>query len=147
MVSTHHAHMNSVGLYRLGQPCYRELLRRMAAEWSLSPHDVSTHLFLHDPRNFHIFQQVAHRFLYTDLVQNRLDEWDLESIRKVSADTAFCARKALCRQRAQPAWHCELIKFLHLRIRCSVVFDLYLVTRCGWSYGRSVVDDERLRQN
>ena len=50
MVSTHHYHMNSVGLYRLGQPCYRELMRRVAAEYPRQPHDVSTHLFLHAPR-------------------------------------------------------------------------------------------------
>ncbi len=89
MVSTHHYHMNSVGLYRLGQPCFRELMRRVAAEHPRQPHDVSTYLFLHDPSHFHIFQQVAHRFLYTDFVQNRLDEWDMPRVRAISADTAF----------------------------------------------------------
>lgn len=52
--------MNSVGLYRLGQPCYRELMRRVEADFEEpQPHDVSTHLFLHDPRHFHIWQTVA----------------------------------------------------------------------------------------
>ena len=60
MISTHHYHMNSVGLYRLGQPCYRELMRRVEADFEEpQPHDVSTHLFLHDPRHFHIWQTVA----------------------------------------------------------------------------------------
>ena len=89
MISTHHYHMNSAGLYRLGQPCFVELYRRVAAEFPRQPHDVSTHLFLHDPRHFHIWQQHAHRFHYTDLVQNRLDEWNLEDIRRMSPDTVF----------------------------------------------------------
>ena len=89
MVSTHHYHMNSAGLYRLGQPCFVELMRRVAAEHPGAPHDVSTHLFLHEPRHFPIWQQHAHRFLYTDLVQNRLDEWSLDDIRQLSPDTVF----------------------------------------------------------
>ena len=89
MVSTHHYHMNSAGLYRLGQPCFYELMRRVAAEHPKQPHDVSTHLFLHDPRHFHIWQAHAHRFLYTDLVQNRLDEWSLDAVRALSPDTVF----------------------------------------------------------
>ena len=31
----------------------------------------------------------AHRFLYTDLVQNSLADWTLEDVRDVSPDTAF----------------------------------------------------------
>jgi hypothetical protein len=89
MISTHHYHMNSAGLYRLGQPCFVELYRRVAEEYPRQPHDVSTHLFLHDPRHFHIWQRHAHRFHYTDLVQNRLDEWSLEEVRRVSPDTVF----------------------------------------------------------
>ncbi len=89
MVSTHHRHQNSVGLYRLGQPCYRELLRRVRESAPEAPHDVSTHLFLHEQRNFHIWQSVAHRFLYTDFVQNRLDNWSLADVRAVSADTVL----------------------------------------------------------
>ena len=46
-------------------------------------------VFLHDPSHFHIFQQHAHRFLYTDFVQNRLDEWDVQTVRALSPDTAF----------------------------------------------------------
>ena len=89
MVSTHHYHMNSVGLYRLGQPCYRALLARVAAEHGDAPHDVSHYLFLHEPRHFHIWQAHAHRFLYTDFVQNRLDEWSLDDIAAVSPDTVL----------------------------------------------------------
>ena len=81
IVSTHHYHMNSAGLYRLGQPCFVELMRRVRAAYPLAPHDVSTHLFLHDPRHFHLWQTVAHRFLYTDVIQNRLDEWALDDVR------------------------------------------------------------------
>ena len=89
MVSPHHYHMNSAGLYRLGQPCFNEFTRRVLAEHPGQPHDVSAYTFLHDPRHFHIFQRHAHRFLYTDLVQNRLDEWTLEKVRAVSPDTVF----------------------------------------------------------
>ena len=89
MISTHHYHMNSAGLYRLGQPCFLELIRRVKREHPRQPHDVSTHLFLHDPRHFHIWQEHAHRFLYTDLVQNRLDAWSLEDVRRTSPDTVF----------------------------------------------------------
>ena len=89
MVSTHHYHMNSAGLYRLGQPCFVELMRRVRAAYPLAPHDVSTHLFLHDPRHFHLWQTVAHRFLYTDVVQNRLDEWALDDVRALSAETVL----------------------------------------------------------
>ena len=89
MVSTHHYHMNSAGLYRLGQPCFIELMRRVETEHPKQPHDVSTHLFLHDPRHFHIWQAHAHRFLYTDLVQNRLDAWSAEGVKKVSEETMF----------------------------------------------------------
>ena len=89
MVSTHHYHMNSAGLYRLNQPCFVALMRRVADEYPRMPHDVSTHLFLHDPRHFHIWQAHAHRFLYTDFVQNRLDPWDLEAVRAVSPDTVL----------------------------------------------------------
>ena len=89
MVSTHHYHMNTAGLYRLGQPCYRELMSRVKAESGNQPLDVSTHLFLHDPHHFHIYQQVAHRFLYTDFIENRLDEWTVSSVRAASPDTAF----------------------------------------------------------
>merc|ERR1712185_361821 len=89
MVSSHHYHMNSAGLYRLGQPCFIELMRRVQAEHPREPHDVSTHLFLHDPRHFHIWQAHAHRFLYTDLVQNRLDAWGLEDVQALSPDTVF----------------------------------------------------------
>ena len=67
-VATHHYHMNSAGLYRLGQPCFRALLRRVHDEAPRQPHDVSTHLFLHDPRHFHIWQAVAHRFHYLSLI-------------------------------------------------------------------------------
>ena len=70
-------------------------MRRVQAEFPKQPHDVSTHLFLHDPRHFHIFQTVAHRFLYTDVVQNRLDQWNLELIRQVSPDTVFVHGKNL----------------------------------------------------
>ena len=87
MVSAHHYHMNSAGLYRLGQPCFVALLRRVALEHPGAPHDVSTHLFLHEPRHFHIWQQVAHRFHYTDFVQNRLDVWSDDAVAAVSADT------------------------------------------------------------
>lgn len=89
MVSTHHYHMNSAGFYRLNQPCFVELLRRVRQESPVGPHDVSTHLFLHDPAHFHIWQQHAHRFLYTDLVQNRLDHWTLDDVHRVSPDTVF----------------------------------------------------------
>ena len=88
-VSEHHYHMNSVGLYRLGEPCFRALLRRVEREHPRQPHDVSTHIWLHDPRRFHIWQRHAHRFLYTDLVQNSLADWTLEDVRDVSPDTAF----------------------------------------------------------
>ena len=81
--------MNSVGLYRLGEPCFRALLRRVEREHPRQPHDVSTHIWLHDPRRFHIWQRHAHRFLYTDVVQNRLDAWDAEAVRRVSADTVL----------------------------------------------------------
>ena len=81
--------MNSAGLYRLGEPCFTELLRRVAAEHPRQPHDVSTHLFLHNPRNFHIWQLHAHRFHYTDFVQNRLDEWGTQAIAAVSPDTVI----------------------------------------------------------
>ena len=86
-ISTHHYHMNSAGLYRLGQPCFVALLRRVAEEHPQQPHDVSTHLFLHNPRHFRIWQAHAHRFLYTDFVQNRLDEWTLAAVHAVSTDT------------------------------------------------------------
>ena len=81
--------MNSVGLYRLGEPCFRALLRRVEREHPRQPHDVSTHIWLHAPRRFHIWQRHAHRFLYTDLVQNSLADWTLEDVRDVSPDTAF----------------------------------------------------------
>jgi hypothetical protein len=89
MVSTHHYHMNTAGLYRLNQPCFNELMSRVTAEHPRQPLDVSTHLFLRDPRHFHIWQAHAHRFLYTDLVQNRLDTWTLEAVRTLSPDTVF----------------------------------------------------------
>lgn len=98
MVSTHHYHMNSAGLYRLGQPCFVALMHRVAHEHPRQPHDVSTHLFLHEPRHFHIWQAHAHRFLYTDLVQNRLDEWNEASVRALSADTVLVHGK----HRAEP---------------------------------------------
>ena len=66
-----------------------ELLRRVAAEYPKQPVDVSTHLFLHDPRHFHIWQEHAHRFLYTEFVQNRLDEWSVDDVRRLSPDTAL----------------------------------------------------------
>ena len=94
MVSPHHYHMNSAGFYRLGQPCFNEFTRRVLAEHPRQPHDVSAYTFLHDPRHFHIFQRHAHRFLYTDLVQNRLDEWTLEKVRTVSPDTVFVHGKS-----------------------------------------------------
>jgi hypothetical protein len=100
MVSTHHYHMNTAGLYRLGQPCFRELLRRVAHEYPKQPLDVSTHLFLHEPHRFHIFQRVAHRFLYTDFVQNRLDEWSVPMARAISLDTVFVHGK---HRKAEPA--------------------------------------------
>ena len=89
MVSSHHYHMNSAGLYRLGQPCFVEFMRRVRREQPTAPHDVSSYLFMHDPRNFAIFQQHAHRFLYTDFVQNRLDKWTIESAHQTSPDTVF----------------------------------------------------------
>ena len=89
MVSAHHYHMNSAGLYRLGQPCFVELMRRVATEHPEQPHDVSTYLFLHSPRHFHIWQQHAHRFLYTDFVQNRLDEWDEPDVHSLSPETVL----------------------------------------------------------
>ena len=94
MVSPHHYHMNSAGFYRLGQPCFNEFTRRVLAEHPRQPHDVSAYTFLHDPRHFHIFQRHAHRFHYTDLVQNRLDEWTLEKVRGVSPDTVFVHGKS-----------------------------------------------------
>ena len=99
MVSTHHYHMNSAGLYRLGQPCFVALLRRIASEFPDAPHDVSTHWYLHEPRHFHIWQAHAHRFLYTDFVQNRLDEWTEDAVRAVSADTFLVHGKHRQRQR------------------------------------------------
>jgi hypothetical protein len=81
--------MNSVGLYRLGEPCFRALLRRVELEHPRQPHDVSTHIWLHDPRRFHIWQRHAHRFLYTDLVQNSLADWTKDDVLDVSPDTAF----------------------------------------------------------
>ena len=89
MISAHHYHMNTAGLYRLGQPCFIALMARVRAEHPKQPADVSTHLFLHEPRHFHIWQQHAHRFLYTDLVQNRLDAWDEAAITAVSPDTVL----------------------------------------------------------
>ena len=89
IVSTHHYHTNSAGLYRLGEPCFIALMRRVQADGPTAPHDVSTHLFLHNPRHFAIFQQYGHRFHYTDFVQNRLDEWTVEMARQVSPETVF----------------------------------------------------------
>ena len=89
MIATHHYHMNSAGLYRFGAPCFVELMRRVATEHARQPHDVATHLFLHEPRHFHIWQAHAHRFLYTDLVQNRLDEWSLDAVRAISPETVL----------------------------------------------------------
>ncbi|KAL1524750.1 hypothetical protein AB1Y20_019633 [Prymnesium parvum] len=89
MVSTHHYHMNSAGLYRLGEPCFVALMERVQEEHPHAPHDVSTHLFLHDPRHFHIWKQHAHRFMYTDIVQNHLGEWTANEVLSTSPDTAF----------------------------------------------------------
>ena len=89
MVSTHHYHMNTAGLYRLGQPCFVALMRRVQQLYPTQPHDVSTHLFLHDPSHFAIWQAHAHRFLYTDLVQNRLDAWDVAGVHAVSPETVL----------------------------------------------------------
>ena len=92
VVGPHHYHMNAVGWYRLGDPCYREYLRRVREEHAEEPFDVSQHRcesgliltttyrsygrsictnphlilnrFLHDRAHFRIFQEWAHKFVY-----------------------------------------------------------------------------------
>lgn len=64
-------------------------MRRVEAKYTRTAHDVATHLFLHDPRHFHIWQLFGHRFMYTDFVQNRLDEWTIDAVHRLSPDTAF----------------------------------------------------------
>jgi len=93
VVGPHHYHMNAVGWYRLGDPCYREYLRRVREEHTEEPFDVSQHRcesgliltttyrsygrsictnphlipfnrFLHDRAHFRIFQEWAHKFVY-----------------------------------------------------------------------------------
>lgn len=79
--------MNAVGFYRLGDPCYREYLRRVRLAYYSEPFDVSQHRFLHDRRNFRIFQRWAHKFMYTDVVQNWVGEWSTEAVASVSPNT------------------------------------------------------------
>jgi hypothetical protein len=87
MVGIHHYHMNAVGLYRLGDPCYREYLRRVRQEYYSEPFDVSQHRFLHDRRHFPIFQKWAHKFLYTDVLQNWIGPWSREQVVASSPNT------------------------------------------------------------
>ena len=87
MVGPHHYHMNAVGWYRLGDPCYREYLRRVRREHAEQPFDVSQHRFLHDRAHFRIFQEWAHKFVYTDVLQNWIGEWSAAEVVAASPNT------------------------------------------------------------
>eukprot|EP01047_Picozoa_sp_COSAG01_P002545 COSAG01_NODE_68_length_28978_cov_182.027777_6_plen_496_part_00 len=89
VVGTHHYHMNAVGFYRLGDPCYREYLRRVREEHLLQPFDVSQHCFLHDRRHFPIFQEWAHKFIYTDVLQNWVGPWSAKDVAAASPNTVI----------------------------------------------------------
>ena len=74
VVSEHHYHMNTAGLYRL-DPCFLKLLKRVRAEFPVAPADAALHLFLRSQSRFRNFQRFAHKFHYTDFVQNWIGEW------------------------------------------------------------------------
>jgi hypothetical protein len=68
MVSSHHYHMNTAGLYRL-VPCFVDILRKVWEADPIAPPDAMLHAFLHDQENFRNFQRFAHKFHYTDFLQ------------------------------------------------------------------------------
>ncbi len=89
MVGPHHYHMNAVGWYRVGDPCYREFLRRVREEHREEPFDVSQYRYLHDRARFNIFQEWAHKFVYTDVLQNWIGAWKLGEVLATSPNTVI----------------------------------------------------------
>lgn len=89
MVGPHHYHMNAVGWYRVGDPCYREFLRRVREDHREEPFDVSQHRYLHDRARFNIFQEWAHKFVYTDVLQNWIGGWKLSEVLSTSPNTVI----------------------------------------------------------
>lgn len=89
MVGPHHYHMNAVGWYRVGDPCYREFLRRVRENHREEPFDVSQHRYLHDRASFNIFQEWAHKFVYTDVLQNWIGAWKLGEVLATSPNTVI----------------------------------------------------------
>ena len=89
MVGPHHYHMNAVGWYRVGDPCYREFLRCVRENHREEPFDVSQHRYLHDRASFNIFQEWAHKFVYTDVLQNWIGAWKLGEVLATSPNTVI----------------------------------------------------------
>ena len=75
VVSEHHRHMNSNGMYRLGDPCFTEILKAVADDFGTAPNDAALHLWIHSRKHYREFQRYAHKFVYTDMMQNWLGDW------------------------------------------------------------------------
>lgn len=70
-IATHHYHMNTAGLYRWGQPCFYEWMRRLQmAMGTDQAFDASSELFLRSKETYHIFQRFGHKFMFSDMLVN-----------------------------------------------------------------------------
>ena len=74
LASTNHRHMNTMGLYRVGDPCFRCFVRRVMEEWGDTAWDVASHMYMQSRAHFRDWQRWGHKMLPTDTLQNWLGE-------------------------------------------------------------------------
>jgi len=82
--------INGNALYAL-DPDFSALVRKVEESYPDEPFDVSLHRYRKSYRNWHIAKATAHRFLYTDLIQNLYGTplLNLPALRKTSPRTAL----------------------------------------------------------
>ena len=94
VAATHHRHMNTMGLYRVGDACFRCWVRRVLAEYGDTAFDVASHMYMQSRSHFRDWQRWGHKFIATDALQNWLGPTTRASALALGPNAVFVHSKA-----------------------------------------------------
>ena len=82
-------HINANSLYKLQDPAFNEFLSRVKSKVDYSSYSCDAFImhYLKQPENFPFFQQYAHKFVYTDIIQHAQQTFSVKEVRKQFPDT------------------------------------------------------------
>jgi hypothetical protein len=101
VAATHHRHMNTMGLYRVGDACFRCWVRRVLAEYGNTAFDVASHMYMQSRAHFRDWQRWGHKFIATDALQNWLGPTTRAAALALGPNAVFVHSKAFVDDEAE----------------------------------------------